>query len=105
METPWSAALSGMLTGAALIIAIGAQNAYVLRLGILRTHVLPIVAICAASDALLIAAGVGGMGAVVTAAPGLMTAVRWVGAAFLIGYGLLAAKRALRPEGGPQWGG
>ena len=58
METPWSAALSGMLTGAALIIAIGAQNAYVLRLGILRTHVLPIVAICAASDALLIAAGV-----------------------------------------------
>lgn len=91
------AAATGLLTGAALIIAIGAQNAYVLRQGIKREHVLPIVVICALSDALLICAGVAGMGALVTAAPTLVTAVRWVGAAFLVGYGLLAARRALRP--------
>lgn len=98
MESPWTAALTGLLTGAALIIAIGAQNAYVLRQGIKRDHVLPIVAICALSDALLIVAGVGGMGALVTAAPTLLTVVRIIGAAFLIGYGLLAARRARRPD-------
>jgi L-lysine exporter family protein LysE/ArgO len=107
MESPLSAAVSGLLTGAALIIAIGAQNAYVLRLGIQRSHVLPVVAICAVSDAVLIAAGVGGMGAVVAAAPGLMTAIRWLGAAFLITYGLMAGRRALAgpAERGYQWGG
>lgn len=98
METPTAAALTGLLTGAALIIAIGAQNAYVLRQGIRREHVLPIVAICALSDAVLIIAGVGGMGALVEAAPGLITAVKWLGAAFLIAYGLLAARRALHAE-------
>ncbi|HPF81865.1 LysE/ArgO family amino acid transporter [Nostocoides australiense] len=98
MDSPWSAALTGMLTGAALIIAIGAQNAYVLRQGIKRSHVLPIVAICALSDAVLIAAGVGGMGAIVAAAPGLITAIKWVGAVFLVGYGVLAARRALHGE-------
>ena len=98
MESPAAAALTGLLTGAALIIAIGAQNAYVLRQGIRREHVLPIVAICALSDAVLIIAGVGGMGALVAAAPGLITAVKWLGAAFLIAYGLLAARRALHAE-------
>jgi len=98
MESPAAAALTGLLTGAALIIAIGAQNAYVLRQGIRREHVLPIVAICALSDAVLIIAGVGGMGALVEAAPGLITAVKWLGAAFLIAYGLLAARRALHAE-------
>lgn len=98
MESPWTAALTGLLTGAALIIAIGAQNAYVLRQGIKREHVLPIVAICAVSDAVLIVAGVAGVGALVTAAPTLLTVVRIIGAAFLIGYGLLAARRARRAD-------
>ena len=78
MESPLAAATTGLLTGAALIIAIGAQNAYVLRLGIRRQHVLPVVAICALSDALLIAAGVGGMGALVEAAPTAITAITWL---------------------------
>jgi len=92
-------ALLGLVTGLSLIIAIGAQNAFVLRLGIEgRTRViLPVVAICALSDAALILAGVLGMGALVTAAPVAMVVVRLVGAAFLIGYGLWAARRAIRP--------
>ena len=98
MNSAWLAAGTGLVTGAALIIAIGAQNAYVLRQGILREHVLPIVIVCALSDALLIAAGVAGMGALVAAAPALVTGIRWVGAAFLVTYGLLAARRALTPE-------
>ena len=92
-------ALLGLVTGLSLIIAIGAQNAFVLRLGIEgRTRViLPVVAIAALSDAALILAGVLGMGALVTAAPGVMVVVRMVGAAFLVGYGLWAARRAIRP--------
>ena len=92
-------ALLGLVTGLSLIIAIGAQNAFVLRLGIEgRTRVIaPVVAIAALSDAALILAGVLGMGALVTAAPGVMMVVRMVGAAFLVGYGLWAARRAIRP--------
>jgi len=92
-------ALLGLVTGLSLIIAIGAQNAFVLRLGIEgRTRVIaPVVAIAALSDAALILAGVLGMGALVTAAPGVMVVVRMVGAAFLVGYGLWAARRAIRP--------
>jgi L-lysine exporter family protein LysE/ArgO len=76
---------------------IGAQNALVLRQGVLRQQVAAIVAICAGSDALLVALGVGGVGTVLTAWPPVLTAVRWVGAAFLIGYGVSAARRVLRP--------
>ena len=91
------AAASGLGTGLSLIIAIGAQNAFVLRQGIRREHVPMVVAICTASDAILIALGVGGVGALVKLWPGAVTAVSWVGGAFLVGYGLLAARRALRP--------
>ncbi|MEC5183758.1 L-lysine exporter family protein LysE/ArgO [Cryobacterium sp. MP_3.1] len=92
-------ALLGLVTGLSLIIAIGAQNAFVLRLGIEgRTRVIaPVVAIAALSDAALILAGVLGMGALVAAAPTVMVVVRLVGAAFLVGYGLWAARRAIRP--------
>ncbi|TFC01126.1 amino acid transporter [Cryobacterium adonitolivorans] len=92
-------ALLGLVTGLSLIIAIGAQNAFVLRLGIEgRPRVIaPVVAIAAVSDAALILAGVLGMGALVTAAPAVMVVVRLVGAAFLVGYGLWAARRAIRP--------
>ena len=92
-------AFLGLITGLSLIVAIGAQNAFVLRLGIEGRNrvIVPVVLICALSDAVLILAGVLGMGALVTAAPVAMLVVRLVGAAFLIGYGLWAARRAIRP--------
>lgn len=89
--------LFGFATSISLIAAIGAQNAFVLRQGIRNEHVLAVVTLCAASDLVLILAGVAGVGALVTAHPNLTTVARYGGAAFLIGYGLLAARRALRP--------
>lgn len=91
-------ALAGLLTGLTLIVAIGAQNAFVLRQGVRREHLVPVVLICIAADALLIGLGTAGVGAVVTARPGLVTVVSWLGAAYLTGYGLLALRRAARPE-------
>jgi L-lysine exporter family protein LysE/ArgO len=97
--TPWlPAALSGLGLGLSLIIAIGAQNAFVLRQGLRREHVLLVVAICALSDLALIAIGVGGAGLVFTAVPWLVEVVRWVGAAFLLLYGIFAARRAITPS-------
>ncbi|MDT0330117.1 LysE/ArgO family amino acid transporter [Nocardiopsis lambiniae] len=94
-------ALLGLGTGLALIVAIGSQNAFVLRLGIDGRIgvVLPVVLVCAVSDALLITLGVLGIGAVVAALPALVTVVRVLGAGFLLVYGALAARRALRPAG------
>lgn len=88
--------LAGLGLGLSLIVAIGAQNVFLLRQGIRREHVLAVVTICAVSDALLIVAGVAGLGLIVTAAPWLVTVARWAGAAFLLAYGLLAARRAWR---------
>lgn len=85
---------SGVATGLALIVAIGSQNAYVLRQGILREHVLPIVAFCALSDALLILAGIGGAGVLIRGNEALMQITRYGGAVFLASYGTLAARRA-----------
>ena len=87
----------GFVAGLSLIVAIGAQNAFVLRQGIRNEHVLPVVILCAVSDLVLIVAGVAGVGALVTAHPQLMTIARYGGAAFLLGYGLMAARRALQP--------
>jgi L-lysine exporter family protein LysE/ArgO len=98
MHAALVAALAGLGTGLSLIVAIGAQNAFVLRQGIRREHIAAVVAICAVSDALLIAAGVSGIGAVVNAWPAAVTVAAWVGGAFLVCYGLLAARRALHPE-------
>ncbi|WP_427015972.1 LysE/ArgO family amino acid transporter [Pseudarthrobacter sp. P1] len=92
-----SAAGLGLGTGLALIIAIGAQNAFVLRQGIRGEHVLPVVLVCAISDALLIAAGIAGIGVVITAVPAVVVVIRLLGAAFLVAYGVLAAKRAVHP--------
>jgi L-lysine exporter family protein LysE/ArgO len=94
-----ASALAGFAASAVLIIAIGAQNAFVLRQGIRREHVLLVVLVCALSDLALISAGIAGLGAMVAAQPGLVTVIRWVGGAFLIGYAVLAALRALRPSG------
>lgn len=91
------AALAGLLTGLSLIVAIGAQNAYVLRLGLAREHVGLAVAICAAADALLIAAGVAGLGALVRAHGHVLTAITLLGAAYLAWFALRSFLRARRP--------
>lgn len=91
-------AAAGFLTGLSLIVAIGAQNAYVLRQGILRAHVPAVVAVCAISDLALILAGVGGVGAVVDRAPVLLDVVRWFGVAFLLWYAVGALRRAFGSE-------
>lgn len=92
-------ALAGTLTGLALIVAIGAQNAFVLRQGLRREHVGPVVLICIAADATLILLGTAGVGVVVASHPGLVQVVTWLGAAYLVGYGLLALRRAAAPGG------
>jgi len=93
-----TAAISGFFLGASLIIAIGAQNAFVLRQGLLRQHVFVLSLICALSDALLIAAGVAGLGALISSSPQLIRLVTIGGAIFLLAYGVLALRRAFRPQ-------
>lgn len=89
-------AVEGLLLGGSLIVAIGAQNAFVLRQGLARSHVLPIATFCFLSDALLIAAGVGGLGSVVQSLPQVLFWVTLAGAVFLISYGAMALRRAFR---------
>ncbi len=97
MRTALSADFAaGFATSLALIVAIGSQNAFVLRQGILRQHVAALVLFCAASDALLIVAGIAGAGALVQGSTVFMDITRVGGALFLLAYGLLAARRALR---------
>ncbi|MDQ0238608.1 MULTISPECIES: LysE/ArgO family amino acid transporter [Arthrobacter] len=100
MNSPdvFHAAGLGLGTGLALIVAIGAQNAFVLRQGIRGEHIGAVVAVCAISDAVLIAAGVLGTGALLAAAPAAVVVLRYVGAAFLVTYGVMAARRILRPQ-------
>lgn len=91
-------ALEGFLLGLSLILAIGAQNAFVLRQGLLRRHVFAVCLVCAVSDALLIAAGVAGFGALVRRVPALPQVMAWLGAAFLFWYGLTRFRAALAGE-------
>ena len=90
--------VTGFFLGASLIIAIGAQNAFILRQGLLRQHVFILCLICALSDALLIAAGVAGLGAIIEQSPAMLTAIRLGGAAFLFWYAIVAIRRAMNPE-------
>src|SRR6201987_2095701 len=92
-----NASLDGLLTGLTLIVAIGAQNAFVLRQGLRRSYVGRVVTICTLSDLVLIVAGVGGIGVIVQHAGWALVAVRWFGVAFLVWYGLSSAWRAPRP--------
>ena len=94
-----NAATAGLLAGLTLIVAIGAQNAYVLRQGLRREHVGAVVTVCALSDVVLIIAGVAGIGVLVERAPTALVVVRWLGVAFLTAYGLMSLWRARRPEG------
>lgn len=93
----FATAATGLGGGLALIIAIGAQNAFVLRQGIRGEHVPLVVLVCMLSDIVLIGAGIFGIGAVITAVPAVVLVIRLGGAAFLIAYGVLAARRAARP--------
>jgi L-lysine exporter family protein LysE/ArgO len=96
---------TGLLAGLSLIVAIGSQNAFVLRQGLKRSHVALVVTVCAASDVLLIGLGVGGLGVVIERAPVLLDVVRWAGALFLTGYAILAARRAVGGEALDAGGG
>jgi L-lysine exporter family protein LysE/ArgO len=87
-------ALTGFAAGLTLIVAIGSQNAFVLRCGLARHHVGPVVLVCALSDAVLISAGVAGIGTIVTRAPVVLDVVRWAGVVFLAAYALLSFRRA-----------
>jgi len=91
------ASFDGLLTGLSLIVAIGAQNAYVLRQGLRRARVATVVVVCALSDFALIIAGVSGIGAIVQHAGWALVLVRWFGVAFLTWYGLSSAWRARHP--------
>lgn len=93
-----NALATGFFLGLTLIVAIGAQNAFILRQGLRREHVLPLVVFCAAADALLIAAGVGGMAAVLAGRPLLARGLAIGGALFLAAYGLAALWRARRSQ-------
>jgi L-lysine exporter family protein LysE/ArgO len=89
---------AGLLTGLSLIVAIGAQNAFVLRQGLRRSHVGLVVGVCAVSDVVLIVAGVAGIGVVVDRAPWAIDVIRWLGVAFLTVYGTGSLLRARRPQ-------
>jgi L-lysine exporter family protein LysE/ArgO len=89
--------LAGFATALSLIVAIGAQNVFVLRQGLRREHVLPVVLTCALSDALLISSGILGLGALLTRSQLALDIAKFGGAAFLYTYAFLAAKRAFNP--------
>jgi len=95
-----TALLAGLGLGFSLIVAIGAQNLFVLRQGLRREHIVPVIIVCAVSDAVLVVVGIAGLGVVLQRIPWLETVVRWLGFAFLVGYGLMAAWRAFKPKGG-----
>jgi len=92
------AALTGFATGLGLIIAIGAQNAFVLRQGLRREFVFPIVLFAALSDALLIIVGIAGLGALIQGFPLALEVIRYAGAAYLTWFGISALRRAMKPS-------
>lgn len=94
LATPF---LTGFTLSLSLIVAIGAQNAFVLRQGLRREHVGAVVAVCAGLDVALMATGVFGLGALVQASPTALTVIAWAGAAVLVFYGVQALQRALAP--------
>ena len=92
------ALLSGLFAGLSLIIAIGAQNAFVIKQGLTRQHVFLVVAICSASDAFLISLGAGGLGALIQSHSGVLEFVRWFGVIYLTWFGIKSLRAALRTQ-------
>ncbi len=98
VQAMWQSYFNGLLVTAGLIIAIGAQNAFVLAQSLRREHHLPVAALCILCDILLVAVGVFGLAAVLAANPLLLAITRWGGVAFLTFYGVIALRRAARPQ-------
>ncbi|NMZ77143.1 amino acid transporter [Pseudomonas nitroreducens] len=94
----WQSYLNGILVAAGLIIAIGAQNAFVLAQSLRREHHLSVAALCVACDAILVSAGVFGLAKILAENPTLLAIARWGGVTFLVWYGLKALRRAVAPE-------
>ena len=90
--------LPGFFAGLSLIVAIGAQNAFVIRQGLTRQHVFVVVAICAIADAALIALGIAGLGAIIQGLPVLLEVVRWFGVAYLTWFGIKSVRSAFKSE-------
>ncbi len=90
--------LPGFFAGLGLIVAIGAQNAFVIRQGLKRQHVLAVVAICALADAALIALGIAGLGAIIQGVPWLLEGVRWFGVAYLTWFGIKSVRSAFKNQ-------
>ena len=93
-----TAAITGFFTGISLIVAIGAQNAFVIRQGLARNNVLLVVLVCAVSDALLIAAGIAGLGVAVSTLPWLLEIVRWLGVLYLVWFGIKSLRSAFKVQ-------
>lgn len=98
LSTVWPVFVQALFLSLGLIVAIGAQNAFVLRQGLRREHVGSVVVFCAVADAVLIAAGVLGMSQALANSPGIALALALAGAAFLAVYGWLALRRARHPQ-------
>ncbi len=89
---------AGLFTGWSLIVAIGAQNAFVIRQGLTRKFVFVVVAICALADALLIALGVAGLGALIKGLPWMLELIRWFGVAYLVWFGIKSIRSAMKSD-------
>lgn len=90
--------IPGLLVGFSLIIAIGAQNAFVIRQGLARQHVILVAAICAVADAVLIAAGIAGLGAIISGLPWLLEGIRWFGVLYLAWFGIRSLRSVLQTQ-------
>jgi L-lysine exporter family protein LysE/ArgO len=90
--------IPGLLVGFSLIMAIGAQNAFVIRQGLARQHVFLIVTICAIADAVLIAAGIAGLGAIISGLPWLLEGIRWFGVAYLTWFGISSLRSVFKTQ-------
>jgi L-lysine exporter family protein LysE/ArgO len=95
-EYSLSVILTGVITGLSLIVAIGSQNAFVLRQGLRRAHVLSVVLVCALSDAVLVCTGIFASAWITAAMPAFLPVMRWGGAVFLVVYGALSLRSAIR---------
>jgi len=92
------ALIAGFFSGLSLIVAIGAQNAFVIRQGLLRSHVALVVTVCSVADVFLILLGIGGLGKIIQSQPQALEYIRWFGVAYLIWFGVKSVRAALAPQ-------